>query len=100
MLGAYAVSGNIFGMSVAIAVGILGLLFRRYGYPITPLVLGVVLGPMAEIEMRRAVQISNGDFMTLIEKPFSVFIYLLLILGIVAPKLWPLMKKRISTKTK
>jgi putative tricarboxylic transport membrane protein len=100
MLGAYAVSGNTFGMSIAIAVGILGLLFRRYGYPITPLILGVVLGPMAELEMRRAVQISNGDFMTLIEKPFSVVVYALLILGIVGPKLWPLIKKRISTKTK
>jgi putative tricarboxylic transport membrane protein len=100
MLGAYAVSGNTFGMSIAIAVGILGLLFRRYGYPITPLILGVVLGPMAELEMRRAVQISNGDFMTLIEKPFSVVVYALLILGIIGPKLWPLIKKRISAKTK
>jgi len=75
-------------------------LFRRYGYPITPLILGVVLGPLAELEMRRAVQISNGDFMTLIEKPFSVVVYALLILGIIGPKLWPLIKKRISTKTK
>jgi hypothetical protein len=38
--------------------------------------------------------------MTLIEKPFSVFIYLLLILGIIGPKLWPLIYKRAVTKTK
>jgi putative tricarboxylic transport membrane protein len=100
MLGAYAVAQNTFGMAIAVMVGILGLLFRRYGYPITPLILGVVLGPMAEQELRRAVQITDGDFMTLIEKPFSVVIYLLLILGIVGPKLWPVLKKRISTKTK
>jgi putative tricarboxylic transport membrane protein len=55
---------------------------------------------MAELEMRRAVQISNGDFMTLIEKPFSVFVYLLLILGIIGPKLWPQIKKRLPAKTK
>jgi putative tricarboxylic transport membrane protein len=98
MLGAYAVAQNTFGMFVAIAVGILGLLFRRYGYPITPLILGVVLGPMAELQLRRAVQIANGDFMTLIEKPFSVVIYLLLFSGIVIPKVWPLIKKRLASK--
>jgi putative tricarboxylic transport membrane protein len=87
-------------MFVAIAVGILGLLFRRYGYPITPLILGVVIGPMAELQLRRAVQISNGDYMTLIEKPFSVVIYLFLILGLVISKLWPQIKKRMGTETK
>ena len=100
MLGAYAVAGNTFGMFVAIAVGVLGLLFRRYGYPITPLILGVVLGPMAELQLRRAVQISNGDFMTLIEKPFSVAVYLFLIFGILISKGWPIIRKRIATKTK
>jgi putative tricarboxylic transport membrane protein len=98
MLGAFAVAQNTFGMFIAIGVGIIGLLFRRYGYPITPLILGVVIGPMAELQLRRAVQISNGDFMTLIEKPFSVVIYLFLIIGLVVSKGWPLIKKRMASK--
>jgi putative tricarboxylic transport membrane protein len=98
MLGAFAVAQNTFGMFIAIGVGIIGLLFRRYGYPITPLILGVVIGPMAELQLRRAVQISNGDFMTLIEKPFSVVIYTFLILGIVISKGWPVIKKRMASK--
>ncbi len=98
MLGAFAVAQNTFGMFIAIAVGIIGLLFRRYGYPITPLILGVVIGPMAELQLRRAVQISNGDFMTLIEKPFSVVIYSFLIIGLVVSKSWPLIKKRMASK--
>jgi putative tricarboxylic transport membrane protein len=98
MLGAFAVAQNTFGMGIAVAVGILGLLFRRYGYPITPLILGVVIGPMAEQELRRAVQITDGDFMTLIEKPFSIVIYTLLILGIAIPKIWPMVKKRMASK--
>jgi putative tricarboxylic transport membrane protein len=98
MLGAFAVAQNTFGMFIAIGVGIIGLLFRRYGYPITPLILGVVIGPMAELQLRRAVQISNGDFMTLIEKPFSVVIYLFLIVGLVVSKGWPLIKKRMASK--
>ena len=98
MLGAFAVAQNTFGLIIAVAVGILGLLFRRYGYPITPLILGVVIGPLAELELRRAVQIANGDFMTLIEKPFSIFIYCILILGLIVPKLWPKIKKRMAIK--
>ena len=98
MLGAFAVAQNTFGMFIAIGVGIIGLLFRRYGYPITPLILGVAIGPMAELQLRRAVQISNGDFMTLIEKPFSVVIYLFLIIGLVVSKGWPLIKKRMASK--
>jgi putative tricarboxylic transport membrane protein len=98
MLGAFAVAQNTFGMFIAIGVGIIGLLFRRYGYPITPLILGVVIGPMAELQLRRAVQISNGDFMTLIEKPFSVVIYLFLVIGLVVSKGWPLIKKRMASK--
>ena len=98
MLGAFAVAQNTFGMFIAIGVGIIGLLFRRYGYPITPLILGVVIGPMAELQLRRAVQISNGDFMTLIEKPFSVVIYTFLILGIAISKGWPVIKKRMASK--
>jgi putative tricarboxylic transport membrane protein len=85
-------------MGIAVAVGILGLLFRRYGYPITPLILGVVIGPMAEQELRRAVQIADGDFMTLIEKPFSVVIYTILLFGLIVPKVWPRIKKRMAIK--
>lgn len=98
MLGAFAVAQNTFGMFIAIGVGIIGLLFRRYGYPITPLILGVVIGPLAELQLRRAVQISNGDFMTLVEKPFSVVIYTFLVLGIVISKGWPVIKKRMASK--
>jgi TctA family transporter len=53
---------------------------------------------MAEQELRRAVQIADGDFMTLIEKPFSVVIYTILILGLIIPKAWPMIKKRMAIK--
>lgn len=99
MVGSFAVSQNVFGLSIAVAIGILGLLFRRYGYPITPLILGVVLGPMAELEMRRAVQIANGNFLTLIERPSSILIYLVMVGALVVPKAWGYFKKR-STASK
>lgn len=100
MVGSFAVAQNTFGLSVAVAIGILGLLFRRYGYPITPLILGVVLGPMAELEMRRAVQIANGDFMTLIERPFSIVVYSLMLMSLILPRLWKLYRKNSDKSLK
>ena len=85
LVGAYALNNFIFDLWVALAIGILGLLFRRYGYPITPLILGSILGPMAETQFRRSLQISYGDYSTLISTPFTVIAYTLLALVLIAP---------------
>lgn len=94
MVGAYVLNGETFDVWVAIVIGVLGLLFRRFGYPITPLILGVILGPIAEQEFRRALQGSVGDPSILIATPFSVALYVLLIIAIAAPKLYKLWKKK------
>jgi putative tricarboxylic transport membrane protein len=85
LVGAYALNNFIFDLWVALAIGILGLLFRRYGYPITPLILGSILGPMAETQFRRSLQISYGDYSTLISTPFTVIAYTVLALVLIAP---------------
>lgn len=94
LVGAYVLNGETFDIWAGIVIGILGLLFRRYGYPVTPLILGVILGPMAEQEFRRALQGSVGDPMILIETPFSLSIYILLAVAISIPKLYSLWKKK------
>ncbi len=94
MVGAYVLNGETFDVWVAIVIGVLGLLFRRFGYPITPLILGVILGPIAEQEFRRALQGSVGDPSILIATPFSVALYVLLIIAIATPKLYKLWKKK------
>ncbi len=78
-MGAYALNTSIFDVQVAIAIGILGFLFRRFGMPITPLILGLILGPNLELQFRRALQISAGDYGTLWASPLSKILYLVLI---------------------
>ncbi|MEY4437495.1 MAG: hypothetical protein RL100_959 [Actinomycetota bacterium] len=95
-VGSYAIDQTITGLLVGVSIGVLGMLFRRYGYPITPLILGVILGPEAEVQLRRAYQISQGEPLTLVSTPFSVVVYTALILAIVVPKLWPLIAKKRS----
>jgi putative tricarboxylic transport membrane protein len=79
---------------MALLIGILGLLFRRYGYPITPLILGSILGPMAEVQFRRSLQISYGDYSTLVSTPFSVAAYGLLALVIIGTFTLPRIAER------
>lgn len=85
LLGAYALNGSIFDLQVALAIGLVGFLFRRFGMPITPLILGLILGPNLELQFRRALQISAGDYGTLIATPLSKILYISLLLVLVAP---------------
>jgi putative tricarboxylic transport membrane protein len=55
MIGSFAVNGSMFDVAACIAFGIVGWLFKRYGYPVAPVVLGIVLGNMVEENFRRAV---------------------------------------------
>jgi putative tricarboxylic transport membrane protein len=93
LMGAYALNTSIFDVQVAIAIGILGFLFRRFGMPITPLILGLILGPNLELQFRRALQISAGDYGTLWATPLSKILYLVLILALCTPMITRIMRK-------
>jgi putative tricarboxylic transport membrane protein len=93
LLGSYALNTSTFDVQVAIAIGIVGFLFRRYGMPITPLILGLILGPNLELQFRRALQISAGDYGTLVASPLSKVIYLALFIVIIGPFVWNFKKK-------
>ena len=93
LLGSYALNTSTFDVQVAIAIGIVGFLFRRYGMPITPLILGLILGPNLELQFRRALQISAGDYGTLVASPLSKVIYSALFIVIIGPLVWNFKKK-------
>lgn len=93
LLGAYAINTSIFDVQVAIVIGLVGFLFRRFGMPITPLILGLILGPNLELQFRRALQISGGDYSTLISSPLSKILYLVLFFALFTPVITRIMKK-------
>ena len=84
--GAFAVNFSVIDIVILLAIGVLGYFMRRYGYPIAPLVVGLILGPMGEAQLRRALQLSQGDLTTLVTQPFAAVAYgllaLLIIVGI------------------
>ena len=86
-LGAYAANFTTFDIGVLLVLGVLGFFMRRLGFPVAPLVVGAILGPMAEEELRSAMQISQGDPAYLVHSPFSWFAYGAMVV-IIALALW------------
>lgn len=74
VLGAYALNGWMYDAVVAVAAGILGFILKRAGYPLIPLILGMVLGPMMESEFRRMMIITGGDMTVFVTRPLSLLL--------------------------
>ncbi len=81
-LGGYALNGVRTDLWVLLGVGVLGYLMRRFGYPVGPAIIGLILGPIAEEQLRRTLAISQGDPSALITSPFAATVYALLAIGI------------------
>ena len=96
LLGAYSLNNSLFDMRMALILGFIGYLFRRFGVPNTPLVLGVILGPVLEIQFRQAIQLSNGDYSILIAGLLPKVIYFGLILVTFLPNIMSLLQKRAT----
>ena len=60
-MGAYAVNGSRFDLILLLVFGLIGFGMRRFGLPVLPLIVGVILGPRVELQGRRALQLSSGD---------------------------------------
>jgi putative tricarboxylic transport membrane protein len=87
-IGSYTTNNNVFEVWVAIAFGILGYIFAKLGCEPAPLLLGFILGPMLEENLRRALVLSRGDFTVFFTRPISLTLLLMaaaLLILIVAP---------------
>ena len=88
-----AMSGNLFGirfsfeLMMLLGFGVLGYMLRRFGYPIAPVVIGLILGPLSEQQLRRALAISQGDPLVLIQSPLAISLYVIAAAAVLVP-LW------------
>ncbi len=98
LLGGYALNNSIFDLQVALGVGVIGYLFRRFAVPITPMVIGAILGPLAELYYKRALQISQGDHSVLLEGPLTKSLYAFLFILIVFPFIYKFIKKDVKAQ--
>jgi putative tricarboxylic transport membrane protein len=71
-LGVYSASNSLVDVLFMYAIGVLGFFMRRFDFPVGPVILGVILGPLLEAQFRRAVSISQGDLSVFVTRPFSL----------------------------
>src|SRR5918999_1416405 len=84
-MGTIAANPSFVEIAMLSAFGILGFLMRRYDYPIAPVVVGLILGPVAESQLRRALSISLGDPLVLIQSPISATLLAIALVALLAP---------------
>ncbi len=92
-MGSYSINNAVFDIYVTLFFGVLGYLLLRFGFQPAPVLLGFILGPMIEENLRRALVISRGDPLVFLDRPVSVVLLSLSVLLIVAPAAGPLLRR-------
>jgi len=92
--GAYAVSNSVFNVFIMFIFGGLAFAMHYFGYPVVPLLLGIILGPMAESNLKRALVISDGSPLIFVTRPISVVFILLTVLSVYASIRSSMVKKQ------
>lgn len=84
-LGVYALNSSWVELVILYILGMLGFAMRRFGLPVAPAVIGMILGPMAEIQLRRALAIGAGDVTVLVRSPIAAVLLVVALLVLAVP---------------
>lgn len=98
-VGVYAVHATTFDLLLMTALGVAGYLLRKQGVPMAPLILGFVLGDMMEQNLRRALSITNGDAVILVESPISIGLWIGALTMVLLPPLMRFIGQRRASAT-
>jgi putative tricarboxylic transport membrane protein len=89
-VGVYGMRQSAFDLYLMYAVGLLGVLLRRFDIPTAPVIVGMILGPLAEAQMRNGLSIGEGRWTVFIERPMSATLVAVIVAVLVLPRLWRL----------
>lgn len=85
VVGSFALRGGIFDVWAMVLAGLLGFIMRMDGYPLAPMVLGLILGPIAEQNLRRSLELSNGSLDIIYTSPIAITILVLSVISLFTP---------------
>jgi putative tricarboxylic transport membrane protein len=90
-VGVYGMRQSSFDLFLMYGIGLIGVLMRRFDFPVAPVIVGMILGPLAEAQLRNAISIGEGKWTVFIERPMSLTLLLVVLAVLVLPRIW---KKR------
>lgn len=82
VIGAYLINYNLFDIKVMFVFGLIGLALSTANFPAAPFLLGVILGPMTDSNLRRGLRLSDGSFLPMFQRPICIF-FLVIIIGMI-----------------
>ena len=88
IVGAYGVRGNPLDLSTAFLAGVGGFILRKAGFPLAPLVIGLVLSQMIENSLRQGLLLTRGSFLAFFERPIALTLFILTATMLI----WPLLR--------
>lgn len=94
VVGSYALQNSFFDVWVMFVAGIIGYFMQRWGFPASPVILALILGPVAESNFRRSLVMSQGDFSIFLSRPITVVLLSLAVLTLFTPLFRYLLEKR------
>jgi len=87
-VGAYGMRQSAFDLYLLYAIGLLGLVMRRFNFPTAPVLVGMILGPLAEAQMRNAISIGEGSALIFVQRPLSLGLLVVVLLVLLLPYAW------------
>ncbi|HEY4203150.1 MAG TPA: tripartite tricarboxylate transporter permease [Devosiaceae bacterium] len=84
-IGIWGVSGEVVDLIVMVLIGVMGYVMRVYDFPIAPVLIGLILGPMAEVQLRTALAAGQGNPAVLVSTPLSAILLVIAALFLLAP---------------
>ncbi|MEU3848054.1 tripartite tricarboxylate transporter permease [Micrococcus terreus] len=97
VMAVYSISGSLFDVFMTLGLAVFGVLMKNQGYPVAPLVLGLVLGGMIETQLRRSVLIGDNSLSIFLERPIALVILGLAALLVLIPVLFRTIRARRRT---
>jgi len=94
VLGAYTLNTNTVDVAILLLIGLAGFGMRMMNVPVVPCLLGLILGPMLELQIRKAMMISLGDPAVFVTRPVSLLFLLLALAFLAAPVLFRYRRRR------
>ncbi|WP_287095067.1 tripartite tricarboxylate transporter permease, partial [Mesorhizobium sp.] len=93
-VGTYGISQSPTDLVILYLLGGAGFLMRRFDFPTAPVIIGMILWPLAETQFRRAMTISNGDWSVFYTHPLSLTLLTLAFIGLIGPHIWAYIEHR------
>ena len=93
-VGVYGMRQSAFDLLLLYAIGLLGVVLRRYSFPTAPVVVGMILGPLAEAQMRNALSIGEGHWGVFVQRPMSLLLLIVVLAVLVLPRAVAWLKRR------